>query len=720
MAARLLEAELDSLGGRAEVLSAGLAAAEGLPATAEAVRALEELGLDLGDHLSRGVDGELVRGSSMIVVMTRAHRESMVRRFPEAADRIFLLGDFLGGGEPMEIADPIGSPLEEYRRCRDTLRRAMPAIARFLMERNAEAKEAAADRAENPRVVAVGSDHGGCDLRAVVIEKLQGSGFEVLDYGTATSDSVDYPDYAFPVADAVAGGVADRGILICTTGIGMSITANRARGVRAALCREAETARMARRHNNANILVLPGGAGLDAGEVGSILDVFLRTPFDGGRHARRIGKIDRYARELNSSLRRSDPDLYAILQREWERQSGTIELIASENFTSPAVLEAQGSVLTNKYAEGYPGRRWYDGCEHVDEAESLAIERARELFGAEHANVQPHSGSQANMAAYFAVLQTGDTVLGMDLAHGGHLTHGLKVNFSGRLFRFVAYGVDAETERIDYGELERLAGETKPRMILAGASSYPRTLDFERLSAIARSVDALLMVDMAHIAGIVAAGLHPNPVPYADIVTTTTHKTLRGPRGGLILCRSSLAKDIDRQIFPGIQGGPLMHVIAAKAACLGEALRPDFRDYQQRVLSSARALGEELSRRGFRLVSGGTDTHLILVDLRPKGVTGKEAATALDRAGITANKNVIPFDPNPPGTASGIRLGTPAVVTRGMGPEEMRVIAELIDEAIARRDDPGALDAIRRRSAELVARFPLPGADPAPVDGSDA
>jgi glycine hydroxymethyltransferase len=401
-------------------------------------------------------------------------------------------------------------------------------------------------------------------------------------------------------------------------------------------------------------------------------------------------------------IRAIDPQVAEAIELERKRQQEKIELIASENFVSPAVMQAQGSVLTNKYAEGYPGRRYYGGCEYVDIVESLAIERAKALFGAEHANVQPHSGAQANTAVYFAMIKPGDTVLGMNLAHGGHLTHGSPVNISGTYYNFVPYGVDKETETIDYDEVEHLAKEHNPKLIVAGASAYPRIIDFARLGEIARAVGAYLMVDMAHIAGLVATGLHPSPVPHADFVTTTTHKTLRGPRGGMILCKAEYKKQIDKAIFPGTQGGPLMHVIAAKAVALKEASLPSFKDYQERIVKNAKALAAALEEEGFRLVSGGTDNHLMLVDLRPKGLTGKEAEKRLDDAGITVNKNAIPFDPEKPFVTSGIRIGTPAVTSRGMDEEAMITIAQLMDKTIA-----GEIEEAKAGVAKLLAGFPL-------------
>jgi glycine hydroxymethyltransferase len=402
-----------------------------------------------------------------------------------------------------------------------------------------------------------------------------------------------------------------------------------------------------------------------------------------------------------------DPEIAQAVQHELQRQQDGLELIASENFVSPAVLEAAGTVLTNKYAEGYPGRRYYGGCEFVDVVERLAIDRAKQLFGAEHANVQPHSGAQANMAVYMAMLKPGDTILGMNLAHGGHLTHGHPLNFSGKYFHIVPYGVRQEDERIDYDEIERLAREHKPRIVVVGASAYSRQIDFARIRRAANEAGALVMTDMAHIAGLVAAGLHPNPVPYSDFVTTTTHKTLRGPRGGMVLCRAEFAKDLDRAVFPGVQGGPLMHIVAAKAVCLLEALTPAFREYQHQIVKNAARLAGALSDAGFRLVSGGTDNHLMLVDVFSKGLTGKVAEAALGRAGITVNKNAIPFDQQPPMVASGIRVGTPAVTTRGMREAAMDEIAGLMARVLAAPDDGSVAGAVREDVERLCRQYPL-------------
>lgn len=410
---------------------------------------------------------------------------------------------------------------------------------------------------------------------------------------------------------------------------------------------------------------------------------------------------------MNYPIWNADPDVARLMQQELDRQRNTLELIASENFTTAAVLGAAGSVLTNKYAEGYPGKRYYGGCEYYDQIESLAIRRAKELFGAEHANVQPHSGTQANMAVYFAMLQPGDTILGMELSHGGHLSHGHPLNYSGKYFNVIAYGVDPETEQVNYDTLADLAEQHKPKLILAGFSAYSRFLDFAKFRDVANSVGALLMADIAHVAGMVAVDLYPDPVPHCDFVTTTTHKTLRGPRGGLILCRETYAKDIDRATFPGVQGGPLMHIIAAKAVCFQQAGTPEFKKYQEQIVRNAKVLASQLIEEGLRIVSGGTDNHLMLVDLRPIGMTGKEAQNVLERVGITVNKNTIPFDPNPPMVTSGIRIGTPAVTTRGMREKEMRTIGHWIVEVLRHKDDETVLGQARAVIKELTTQFPL-------------
>ena len=412
--------------------------------------------------------------------------------------------------------------------------------------------------------------------------------------------------------------------------------------------------------------------------------------------------------DLLTNLKTVDPEIQKAIDQELSRQREKLEMIASENIVSTAVMQAQGSILTNKYAEGYPGKRYYGGCEYVDIVEQLAIDRAKKLFGAEYANVQPHSGAQANTAVYFALLEPGDTILGMNLTDGGHLTHGSPVNISGKYFKIIPYGVDKETERIDYDELERLAKEHQPKLIVGGASAYSRVIDFERMAQIAKSVGAYFMVDMAHIAGLVAAGLHPSPVPYADVVTTTTHKTLRGPRGGLILCRDAeFGKQFNKAIFPGIQGGPLMHAVAAKAVAFKEALSDEFKVYQQQVLDNAKALADELVKKGFRIVSGGTDNHLMLVDLRSKNITGKEAQFLLDEIGITANRNTIPFEPLSPFVTSGIRLGTPALTTRGLKEEDIREVADIIADVIENREDSAVIEAAKAKVQAICKKFPL-------------
>jgi glycine hydroxymethyltransferase len=411
---------------------------------------------------------------------------------------------------------------------------------------------------------------------------------------------------------------------------------------------------------------------------------------------------------FSRTLAETDPEIFDTIHHEVARQNSGLELIASENFVSLAVLEAAGSVLTNKYAEGYPGRRYYGGCQFVDIAETLAIERAKTLFGADHANVQPHSGATANHAVYFAALEVGDTVLAMDLAQGGHLTHGMKLNFSGRWYNTIGYGLDPKTERIDYDRLAALAREHKPKLILAGASAYPRAIDFERIAEVAREIGAVFFVDMAHIAGLVAAGLHPSPVPVSDFVSTTTHKTLRGPRGGIVLCRENWAKKLDSAVFPGLQGGPLMHVIAGKAVCLGEALRPEFRGYAAQVIANAQTLAAELSRAGFRLVSGGTDNHLMLVDVTPKGLSGKVAEAALGRAGITVNKNLIPYDKRKPFDPSGIRIGTPALTTRGMREDAIRQVAAWIVQVLTEPENKDLAARIKSDIRQFVTHYPVP------------
>jgi RpiB/LacA/LacB family sugar-phosphate isomerase len=690
--------------GSYRVLSAGLGAAEGQPPSPFAVQAVKELGIDISGVRSRMLTPELVEEADYILGMTHSHVETVMLLHPSGAEKTFLLREFDETLDLFEkdISDPIGGSYEVYLNCRDQIEQGIVSLLRFI-----EQGEVKAGSGAQKATIVIGADHGGYELKEMLRHHLEERGLSVADAGATTGEPSDYPDYARAVADSVAARKAEFGVLICSTGVGMSIAANKTPGVRAALAGDERTAELARQHNNANVLCLAGKTTAPE-EAKRIIDAFLNAQFEGGRHERRVNKMEIRIIPTDFRLRAVDPEIAAAIDRERQRQQENIELIASENFTSPAVMEAQGSVLTNKYAEGFPKKRWYGGCEHVDTVEQLAIDRARKLFDAEHANVQPHSGSGANMAVYFAFLKPGDKMLTMDLAHGGHLTHGNKANFSGRFFEIVHYGVRKEDERIDYDQLAKQAREHRPRMITVGASAYPRIIDFERMGAIAREVGAYLLADIAHIAGMVAAGLHPSPVPHADFVTTTTHKTLRGPRGGLILCKEKYAKEIDSQTFPGIQGGPLMHVIAGKAVCLHEAMQPAFKQYQGQIVRNAAALADGMRRNGFRLVSGGTDNHLMLVDVGARGLTGKECQAALDEACVTVNKNTIPFETRSPFQASGIRLGTPAVTTRGMKEAEMAAIADMISEVLFDIRNADAIAKVRQRVRELTARFPLP------------
>lgn len=694
--------------------SAGIGAVSGIMPSGQAIDVMQEIGIDISAIRSKPISAELVHRADFIFCMSYAHLDSILLLYPAAAEKTHLLLEF-DSDLPLssrEIPDPIGSPIEIYRACRDQMRQAMPKILSFILESERMAQP---EPGESMRI-ALGSDQFGLTLKRAARDWLKGSQVPFEDYGTMNELPVDYPDYAERVARAILQGKASLGLLFSQDGMGMEIAANRIPGIRAVRVSNPEEAGAARVRYLANVLCI-GSEIVPATELPSILHPWLVSPADPAGNDRPLRKLEFLGRiparlstsECGSALPAIDPEIGALIERESRRQCENLELIASENFTSRAVMEAQGSCLTNKYAEGYPGRRWYGGCENMDEIERLAIHRAKELFGAEHVNVQPHSGSQANMAVYFACLQPGDKVLSMDLAHGGHLTHGFKMNFSGRFFQVTHYGVRPEDERIDYDGLAKLAESHRPRMIVAGASSYPAIIDFGVLRQIADAVGALLFVDMAHVAGLVAAGLHPSPVPCADFVTTTTHKTLRGPRGGMILCRAAYAKEIDSQIFPGIQGGPLMHVIAAKAVCLQEALRPEFQTYQDQVVRNARALAEALKRHGYRLVTGTTENHLLLVDLRPHGISGKEAQELLDRVGITVNKNAIPFDTLPPFQAGGIRLGTPAVTTRGMQENEMFDIAEWIHRTLTHRNDSAALEKVREEVLSSTHEFPLPG-----------
>ncbi|PYJ99171.1 MAG: ribose 5-phosphate isomerase B [Verrucomicrobia bacterium] len=689
------------------VFSAGVGAIEGQPPSAYAVQALRELGIDISQQLSRMLTADVVNEADYIFGMTHGHVDAVNLLYPHATEKTFLLREFDETLDVFEkdISDPIGGSYEIYLDCRDQIEQGIASILKFIDQTSGGAAAGAAP--DRTVTVALGADHAGYELKEALRQHLEQRGLKVLDFGTTSMDSADYPDFAQAVAHNVADQKSDLGLLVCATGLGMSIAANKVPGARAALVFDEKMAALARQHNDANVLCL-GGKFVGAEQAKKMVDAFLDAHFEGGRHARRVAKVERIEAAGMFRLGMVDPEVAEAIRSERLRQQENIELIASENFTSPAVLEAQGSVLTNKYAEGYPRKRWYGGCENVDIAEQLAIDRAKQLFGAEHANVQPHCGSSANMAVYFAFLKPGDKMLTMDLSHGGHLTHGNKANFSGKFFEIIHYGVRKADEQIDYDQLAKMAQEHRPRMITVGASAYPRSVDFKRMGEIAREAGALLLADIAHVAGLVAAGLHPSPIEHADFVTTTTHKTLRGPRGGLILCQEKYAKEVDSQVFPGIQGGPLMHVIAAKAVCFHEALQPAFKEYQRQIVKNARALAEGMKRNGFRLVSGGTDNHLMLVDVGSRGLTGKECQTALDDAGITVNKNTIPFETRSPFQASGVRLGTPAVTTRGMKEPEMAAIADMVSEVLFDIKNVDGARKVRQRVRELTARFPLP------------
>jgi glycine hydroxymethyltransferase len=690
--------------GNYRVGSAGLGAMEGQPPSAHAVEAVKELGIDISNQRSRMLSPSLVAQADYIFGMTHSHVDTVMLLYPQAAEKTFLLREFDDTLDPFEkdISDPIGGSYEIYMNCRDQIEQGIVSLLRFIEGDGGGAMTG------KTATVALGADHGGYELKETVKHYLEQRGISTADFGAHSKEpSDDYPDFAQLVGNSVSNRKTELGILICTSGVGMSIAANKIPGVRAALVGDEQTASLARQHNNANVICM--GARTTPPELAKkIVEAFLNAHFEGGRHERRVSKMETSFTRKDLKLKSVDPEIANAIEHERSRQMENIELIASENFVSPAVMEAQGSVLTNKYAEGYPKKRWYGGCENVDVIEQLAIDRAKKIFGAEHANVQPHSGSQANMACYFAVLKPGDKMLTMDLSHGGHLTHGNKANFSGKFFEIVHYGVSKADERIDYDQLGRMAREHKPKMITVGASAYPRIIDFQRMGEIAREVGAYLLADIAHIAGLVAAGLHPSPIEHADFVTTTTHKTLRGPRGGLVLCKEKFAKDLDSQIFPGIQGGPLEHVIAAKAVCFHEALQPEFKQYQEQIVRNARALAEGMKHNGYRLVSGGTDNHLMLVDVGARNLGGKDCQIALDEAGITVNKNTIPFETRSVFQGSGVRLGTPAVTTRGMKEPEMAAIADMISEVLLDIKNTETISKVRGRVRDLTAKFPLP------------
>ena len=573
--------------------------------------------------------------------------------------------------------------------------------------------------------IVIGSDHGGWELKEFLKNYLTNQKYQINDIGCYGPGSVDYPDVANQVVRNILDQKSDKGILMCGTGIGMSIVANRYKGIRAALCNEVMSARLSREHNNSNILVL-GGRTLGKDMALEIMKTWLMTPFSGGRHARRLAKIEEETKDNQNkkntaglikkeksgymgpkSLAKIDPEMAKAIQQETQRVFYNLEMIASENFASEAVLEAQGSILTNKYAEGYPSKRYYGGCENMDVIETLAIERAKKLFGSEHVNVQPHSGTQANIAVFYSVLKPGDTILGMQLSHGGHLTHGSSANLSGKYFQSISYGVDRKTETIDMEQVRNLAKAHRPKLIIVGASAYPREIDWKAFRKIADEYGSFLMADIAHIAGLIAAGLHSSPVLYCDFVTTTTHKTMRGPRGGIIMCKKQFAAKIDKAIFPGTQGGPMMHTVAAKGVCFKEALSEEFKTYQQQVISNAKVIAEEMQKGGFRVVSGGTDNHLVLLDLTAKGMSGKDAEEALDVSGITVNKNEIPFDTKGSRITSGIRIGSPAVTSRGMKEPEMRYISNLMRDVLNHIDDEKVYRKVKKSVKELCIRFPI-------------
>lgn len=557
--------------------------------------------------------------------------------------------------------------------------------------------------------IAIASDHGGVELKSYLVAGLSPVA-SVLDRGPAEKISCDYPDYADLVALDVASGAADFGILICRSGIGMSMAANRFQNVRAAVCSTLAAAVTTRQHNGANVLCL-GADNISPEYALEMAKAFISTPVDESeRHARRRAKLERAMRLSEASgLLQDDPEVFAAIRAQTEQEDTEINLIASENTSSRACREAAGSVLMNKYAEGYPGKRWYSGCLPVDAVEELARKRACELFGAEHANVQPHCGSAANMAVYFATIKPGDTIMSLSLDQGGHLSHGSPVNFSGKIYNIVPYTVNKETERLDYDALEKQALEVKPKILLSGASAYPRTIDFKRIREICDKVGCIMMVDMAHIAGLIAGGAHESPVPYADFVTSTTHKTLGGPRGGLVLCKEKWAKALDSAVFPGMQGGPLENIIAAKAVCFREWMSSEKKGYAQQVVKNCQVLCKTVQDRGYRIVSGGTDNHLFLVDVKTsKGITGKDAAAALDAAGIVVNKNTIPYDTESPFRTSGVRIGTASVTTRGMKEAEMIKIGTWIADVLDNIVDTEVQARVKREAKTLALQFLVP------------
>ena len=692
------------------VESAGIGAVSGQTPSHHAIEVMRELGCDISRQRSQPINHEMIRRADHIFVMTYGHLDSLLLLYPSAAEKVFLVREFDPGLSPedREVDDPIGQSKETYRACRDQIRKAMPYLLEVVQSTKIPAKVSSF---ASQMSVGLAGDPSGRILLSESQEVLRREGCATVSI--STPEGAEYPEIAKAAAEAISDGRIQGAVLVGRSGIGLCMAANRFAKVRAVVVESPETARLARERYHANVLCL-GSDELGASDARACVQAWVATAFAGGKSEQRIERMaalagSRRGEPVGPDLAGGDERIAQAIRQEHRRQAENIELIASENFTSPAVMQAQGSCLTNKYAEGYPGRRWYGGCEFVDDVEQAAIDRAKQLFGAEHANVQPHSGAQANTAVYFAFLKHGDKILTMDLAHGGHLTHGHPKNFSGMFYTVRHYGVDPKTERVDYDLLDKAAQEFQPKMITVGASAYSRLLDYARMRQIADKVGALLFADMAHVSGLVAGGVHPNPVPHADFVTTTTHKGLRGPRGGIILCKAKYAKEIDSMVFPGVQGGPLMHVIAAKAVAFQEALQPDFKVYQQKVLDNAKTLAEGLIKRGLRIVSGRTDCHLFLLDLQAKKITGKEAETVLGSAHITVNKNAIPNDPQKPMITSGIRLGSPAITTRGFGKAETQQLAGLIADVLDAPADEKVIARVASDVKAMCAKLPVYG-----------
>ncbi|MEM9399547.1 MAG: serine hydroxymethyltransferase [Verrucomicrobiota bacterium] len=700
-----------------EIFSAGMGAVDGQPPSRNAVTAMSELGIDISHQRSNQLTKEMVETADFILVMTYGHLDMLLMIYPHASEKAFLIREFESGlpARQREVSDPIGGTETLYIQTRDQIYNALQHFLNVIQ--NSEIMVAEKASVKGPKIL-IGSTVNAFETKSSICHLLDEQNHHLVDIGAHSSQADEAIDEIFEnfIHQRLLHHI-NTGILIFHSDTELKalreLFAKNPR-IKAQFITHFSDDQLSKLQPGHPILCLAANR-IDPQDALKLIKHWLQqeAPPTQNPTESETMNYDKLTstNEIEStapSLSQVDPEIFEIVEAEKKRQFHNIELIASENFTSRAVMETQGSCLTNKYAEGYPAKRWYGGCEEVDKAENLAIERARTLFGAEHVNVQPHSGSQANMAVYFSVLQANDKILTMDLAHGGHLTHGHKMNFSGRMYEVMHYGVSQETETIDYDDLAQKAAAFQPRMITVGASAYSRIIDFERMAHIAKSVDAYLFADIAHIAGLVAAGVHPTPVEHADFVTTTTHKTLRGPRGGMILCKEKYAKGVDSLVFPGCQGGPLMHVIAAKAVCYGEALKPEFKSYQEQVVRNAKALSEGMKKNGYRIVSGTTENHVMLIDLQEKDITGKEAQEALDLAGITVNKNAIPFDTQSPFKAGGIRLGTPAVTTRGMKEDQMFDIANWIHDAIQKRTNDTALAAIRQQVIELTSSYALP------------